>query len=318
MFAIAKSRPPYAAEFRKQMVDLVRSGRAPEGLAREVYRFMSAHQPRFRITTLARVLGVSTSGCYAWRRRRPSTRVQADADLTARVRAVHAHSRGTYGAPRIHAELSAAGAAVSRKQVARVMRAAGIAGVSRGRGRRAGRSGSGRFVDVFSRRVVGWAMAAHLCTALVTEGYRSPSNVSTRRRLRTRTGLARRSHPRASSRPAPRRRPASLPALLRETPGGHDGDGAQAPNLIGSAGIVVARLSAPCPVSPPGAVDLPGLWTPGPQRAASVDRRHGRPQSVGNLADDRWRSSRRRGREIPTGPHRFHRGCTPTENHGMC
>ena len=168
---------------------------------------MSAHQARFRIATLARVLGVSTSGYYAWRQRRPSTRVQADADLTARVRAIHVHSRGTYGAPRIHAELSAAGAAVSRKRVARVMRAAGIAGVSRRRGPRTTRRAlrvrpapdrvDRRFeavapnrlwvadvtcvptqagflylavvVNVFSRRVVGWALAAHLRTALVTE-----------------------------------------------------------------------------------------------------------------------------------------------------
>ena len=57
-------------------------------------------------------------------------------DLTARVRAIHADSRGTYGAPRIHAELAEAGVAVGRKRVARVMRAAGIAGVSRRRGPR--------------------------------------------------------------------------------------------------------------------------------------------------------------------------------------
>ena len=97
---------------------------------------MSANQARFRIATMARVLGVSPSGYYAWRRRGASARAQADADLTVRVSAVHAHSRGTYGAPRIQAELSAGGAAVSRKRVARVMRAAGIAGVSRRRGPR--------------------------------------------------------------------------------------------------------------------------------------------------------------------------------------
>ena len=85
---------------------------------------------------MARVLGVSPSGYYAWRRRGPSVRAQADADLTVRVSAIHARSRGTYGAPRIHAELSAGGAVASRKRVARVMRAAGIAGVSRRRGPR--------------------------------------------------------------------------------------------------------------------------------------------------------------------------------------
>ena len=97
---------------------------------------MSANQARFRIATMARVLGVSPSGYHAWRRRGASVRAQADADLAVRVSAIHARSRGTYGAPRIHAELSAGGAAVSRKRVARVMRAAGIAGVSRRRGPR--------------------------------------------------------------------------------------------------------------------------------------------------------------------------------------
>ena len=168
---------------------------------------MSANQARFRIATMARVLGVSPSGYYAWRRRGASVRAQADADLTVRVSAIHAHSRGTYGAPRIQAELSAGGAAVSRKRVARVMRSAGIAGVSRRRGPRTTRravrvrpapdrverrfeaAGPNRLwvadityvptlagflylavvLDVFSRRVVGWAMAAHLRTALVTE-----------------------------------------------------------------------------------------------------------------------------------------------------
>ena len=66
---------------------------------------MSANQARFRIATMARVLGVSPSGYHAWRRRGPSARAQADADLTVRVSAIHAYSRGTYGAPRIHAEL---------------------------------------------------------------------------------------------------------------------------------------------------------------------------------------------------------------------
>ena len=88
---------------------------------------MSANQARFRVATMARVLGVSTSGYYEWRRRPPSARAQSDADLTARVRAIHGDNRGTYGAPRNHAELAEAGVAVGRKRVTRVMRAAGIA-----------------------------------------------------------------------------------------------------------------------------------------------------------------------------------------------
>ena len=97
---------------------------------------MSANQARFRVATMARVLGVSPSGYYAWRRRPPSARARADSELTARVQEIHANSRGTYGAPRIHAELAEAGVAAGRKRVARVMRAAGIAGVSRRRGPR--------------------------------------------------------------------------------------------------------------------------------------------------------------------------------------
>ena len=97
---------------------------------------MSANQGRFRVATMARVLGVSPSGYYAWRQRPPSARAQADAELTARVQEIHAGSRGTYGASRIHAELVEAGVAVGRKRVARVMREAGIAGVSRRRGPR--------------------------------------------------------------------------------------------------------------------------------------------------------------------------------------
>ena len=97
---------------------------------------MSANQGRFRVATMARVLGVSPSGYYAWRQRPPSARAQADAELTDRVQEIHARSRGTYGAPRIHAELAEDGVAVGRKRVARLMRTAGIAGVSRRRGPR--------------------------------------------------------------------------------------------------------------------------------------------------------------------------------------
>ena len=92
---------------------------------------MSAHQAMYPIRTLARVLKVSASGYYAWRSRPVSARATADADLTRRIRTVHAGSHGTYGAPRVHAELKADGLPVGRKRIARLMRAAGIAGVSR-------------------------------------------------------------------------------------------------------------------------------------------------------------------------------------------
>ena len=94
---------------------------------------MSAHQAMYPIRTMARVLKVSASGYYAWRNRPESARATADADLTRRIRTIHAGSHGTYGAPRIHAELRAEGVPIARKRVARLMRTAGIAGVSRRR-----------------------------------------------------------------------------------------------------------------------------------------------------------------------------------------
>ena len=94
---------------------------------------MSAHQAMYPIRTMARVLKVSASGYYAWRSRPASARATADADLTRHIRTIHAGSHGTYGAPRVHAELKADGLSVGRKRIARLMRAAGIAGVSRRR-----------------------------------------------------------------------------------------------------------------------------------------------------------------------------------------
>ena len=97
---------------------------------------MRAHQAEFRIATMARVLGVSPSGYYAWRHRERSARERSDEALSACVREIHQRSRGTYGAPHIHAELAAEGTQVGRKRVARVMREAGLSGVSRRKGPR--------------------------------------------------------------------------------------------------------------------------------------------------------------------------------------
>ena len=79
---------------------------------------------------MCRVLGVSTSGYYAWRRRGPSRHAQENRELLERIREIHAYSRETYGAPRIHAELRAQGIWVGRKRVARLMRHAGLVGAS--------------------------------------------------------------------------------------------------------------------------------------------------------------------------------------------
>ena len=80
---------------------------------------------------MCRVLEVSSSGYYAWRQRQPSPRAQADQKLSKRIRDIHERSKGTYGAPRIHAELADTGVRVGRKRVARLMRAEGLQGVSR-------------------------------------------------------------------------------------------------------------------------------------------------------------------------------------------
>jgi hypothetical protein len=77
------------------------------------------------------LLGVSPSGYYAWLKRWPSRRAQTDAALIAEIRSAHEASRGTYGAPRIHAELAAKGIRVGRNRVARLMSYASLAGVSR-------------------------------------------------------------------------------------------------------------------------------------------------------------------------------------------
>jgi len=80
---------------------------------------------------MCRVLGVSASGYYAWATRAPSRRAQRDGELAALIRASHAGSDATYGAPRVQVDLAEAGERVGRKRVARLMRAAGLVGVSR-------------------------------------------------------------------------------------------------------------------------------------------------------------------------------------------
>ena len=80
---------------------------------------MSANQARFPVTFMARVLGVSKAGYYAWRHRPPSARARADEALLARIKTVPIGSRQTYGAPRVHAELRAAGERHGRKRIKR-------------------------------------------------------------------------------------------------------------------------------------------------------------------------------------------------------
>ena len=152
-------------------------------------------------------MDVSPSGYYVWLRRSVSRRAREDAMLLSRIRLIHQRSYGTYGAPRIHAELRELGIRAGRKRVARLMRMAAISGVSRRRAvRTTWRSKESRkapdlvnrdfsapvrdrlwvadityvpthagflylsvVIDAFSRRVVGWSMANHLRSELVTD-----------------------------------------------------------------------------------------------------------------------------------------------------
>lgn len=166
---------------------------------------MKAHQAAHSIATVCRVLDVSASGYYAWCAHRPSQRARTDATLLEQITRFHRASRGTYGAPRIHRDLRAAGVRVGRKRVARLLKQAGLRGVSRRKwvqttvradqGRPAPDlvqrqfaatapnqlwvadityipTGAGTLylavvLDVWSRRVIGWAMEPHLRTGLV-------------------------------------------------------------------------------------------------------------------------------------------------------
>ncbi|WP_348625463.1 IS3 family transposase [Methylobacterium sp. 88A] len=81
---------------------------------------MNANQADFPIAAMARMLGVSKAGYYAWAGRQPSARRTADAALLKRIRTVHLGSHETYGAPRVHADLREQGERHSRKRIARL------------------------------------------------------------------------------------------------------------------------------------------------------------------------------------------------------
>lgn len=122
-----------------------------------MFRFVEREKANHPVATMCRVLGVSTSGHYAWRQRKPSERAHEDAELMERIRAVHTASRATYGTPRIHAELRLVhGIRCSRKRVARLMRAMGLVGVHRRRAHGITRRQPQRpvFPDLLQRRFV--------------------------------------------------------------------------------------------------------------------------------------------------------------------
>ncbi len=111
----------------------IRSDEGPLGAVDHevVYRFIDLHRGEHRVATMARVLGVSRSGYYAWKTRPLSSRARADELLKKEISSVHARHHGAYGAPRIHGDLQRRGWKVSRKRVARLMRELGIHGLAR-------------------------------------------------------------------------------------------------------------------------------------------------------------------------------------------
>ncbi len=168
---------------------------------------MKANQASYPVSMMCRLLEVSTSGYYAWLKRPPSKRSREDAILTDRIRWIYLRSRSTYGAPRVYEELKDEGVRVGRKRVARLMRTAGMQGVSRRKRvlttiRKPGarpapdlvkrdftadcpdqlwvadityiRTWAGFLylavvMDAFSRRIIGWSMANHLRAELVID-----------------------------------------------------------------------------------------------------------------------------------------------------
>jgi putative transposase len=91
------------------------------------FAFIAVEKASAPVAVLCKVLSVPRSGFYAWERRVPSARSGEDARLRVHIAAIHERSRGTYGSPRVHADLHASGIRVSRKRVARLMRELGLA-----------------------------------------------------------------------------------------------------------------------------------------------------------------------------------------------
>jgi putative transposase len=173
-----------------------------------VFSFIAAEKGSYPVAVMCRALGVSRTGFHHWEHRPPSDRALSDAWLGEKILGIHEGSRGVYGAPRIHAELRLGhGIRVGRKRVARLMKAAGIAGIRprkrvRTTIRVAGvapaedlverdfrptapnvlwvaditylRTGEGWLYlaavqDAYSRAIVGWSMAAHMRATLVVD-----------------------------------------------------------------------------------------------------------------------------------------------------
>jgi putative transposase len=170
------------------------------------YTFIAAHTGEFQVRRMCKVLDVQRSGYYAWRRRTPSTRSQANEALLELIKTEHKNGRSTYGSPRLYVVLHRKGVVCGRNRVARLMRLHGIVALKKRAfhpvttRRMAGmipapnllnqefsasapnqkwvsdftyiETGEGWLylavvLDLFSRKVIGWAMSRTMDTAMV-------------------------------------------------------------------------------------------------------------------------------------------------------
>ena len=175
------------------------------------FTFIAAEKACAPIAVLCKVLEVSRSGYYAWEERGRSTRSAEDEKLVVHILAAFKLGRGAYGSPRVHEELKAAGIAVSRKRVARLMAELGLEGRRKRKFKATTDSKHdlpvadnvldrnfevaapdvawvtdityvwtaegwlylAAILDLFSRRVVGFAMSDRIDRALVLEALRA-------------------------------------------------------------------------------------------------------------------------------------------------
>ncbi|MFN2199503.1 MAG: IS3 family transposase [Anaerolineales bacterium] len=172
---------------------------------------MAAHEAEYGVQSMCQALGVGRSGYYAWRKRATSLREKRDRELVGHIRAAYINSRKTYGSPRIHAALQRQGVLCGRNRVAKLMRLHGITARKRSRRfpvttqRQPGALPAPNLLnqdfsatesnqkwvtdityidtaegwlylapvlDLFSRQVVGWAMADHSQASLVESALR--------------------------------------------------------------------------------------------------------------------------------------------------
>ena len=162
------------------------------------FAFIDAEKATWSVSAMCRVLGVSRSGYHAWATRAPSERSKEDEVISAEIAAAYAKSERRYGSPRVHRDLRAKGRRIGRKRVERLMRRDGLVARRKRRFRRTtdskhslpiapnllerdfaatapnrvwvtdvtyiatdqGWAYLAAILDLFSRRVVGWALSA--------------------------------------------------------------------------------------------------------------------------------------------------------------